>query len=72
MLKRTCSSCKKEFEFDVDEFLKSGKNQVVCGECREGILLTKSQAYDIVYGGYSFADIDDDDPYVPWEFPWDF
>lgn len=53
-VKKFCMHCKKQFEFDVDEFLNSGKKQVVCGECREEVLLTQDDAYDLLIPSLEF------------------
>lgn len=57
-IKRTCPVCKEEREFDIDEFMKTTKKRVVCGKCQDGVLMTKGEAYEIVYGGYSFGYVD--------------
>ena len=48
---RYCKQCKVYRKIDLDDFLKSGKKRICCGECHE-VLMTKTDAYEIVYGGY--------------------
>jgi len=51
-IKRKCQVCNEDREINLDEFMKSGKKRVVCGQCQDGVLITKTQAYDILYGSY--------------------
>jgi len=52
-IKRMCSVCKEYREIDLDKFLASKKHRVVCGECQDGVLMERMEAYDMVYGCYS-------------------
>jgi transposase-like protein len=47
---RFCPICKQPRAVDVEDFIKSGKQKVVCGHCNNGVIMTKAEAYDIVYG----------------------